>query len=514
MSVSIPEFWKLVIDSRLLSAAECQKLGEEFGYVKGAAKQGNTRTLAEWLISRNVMSRYQTKILLGGRPGPFVYEDYKLYDRIDQGPLAGMFRAVHGPTRHPVILHFLSGPVTQNLQLWNAAASRTQAQCALVHPHVVRCHELVILAAYKFVVLEGLQGETVDQVLAAAGGRFAMPEACRIARQASLGLAQLHQTGQVFGDVRPASLWMEPGGNVKLPHDPLRSPSPIDLKAFDPTGCLLARADYLAPELTQPGKSPDALTDVYGLGCTLYHMLSGRPPFPGGSVTQKMGRHATEAIEPLDQVSGIPQPVAQIVAYMMAKNPSVRYQSAADVASALGQFVDHSQVVPQPALAVPTLPAYENTINEKRATLAAKAAGVAGIVPQTSLPQVQEPFPEIQTHSGAPASSTSPGPIASGAGVGDREESQTTSASPAPEAGSSSEDPSGKPQQDQQQQPEGGRQGGRTALLTRRNILIAAAVALAVLLIVLLSTWGSCSWTDTPDTDQRADAGYGGAALC
>ena len=83
MSVAIPEFWKLVIESRLLTAEQCGKLGADFGHVKGAANQSNARTLAEWLVSRNALSRYQSTVLLAGRAGPFYYGDYRVYDRVE-----------------------------------------------------------------------------------------------------------------------------------------------------------------------------------------------------------------------------------------------------------------------------------------------------------------------------------------------------------------------------------------------------------------------------------------------
>ena len=83
------------------------------------------------------------------------------------------------------------------------------------------------------------------------------------------------------------------------------------------------------------GRLPDPLTDIYALGCTLYALLAGQPPFAGGSLQQKLARHATEPIRPLESM-GVPQPIAQLVAYLMAKNPAVRYQSAALVGRAAG----------------------------------------------------------------------------------------------------------------------------------------------------------------------------------
>ena len=114
MSVEIPEFWQLLSESRLLVPEECDELAQAFGGVKGAAKQGNSRTLAEWLIAEGRITRYQSTLLLAGTPGPFFYGEYRVHDRMGEGLLAGRFRATHVPTSHGVILEFISGPVARN----------------------------------------------------------------------------------------------------------------------------------------------------------------------------------------------------------------------------------------------------------------------------------------------------------------------------------------------------------------------------------------------------------------
>jgi len=367
MAIPISDFWKLVAESRLLTAAECEKLDHEFGSVKGAAAQGNSRTLAEWLISRKVMSRYQTTVILGGRAGPFIYGSYKIYDRENQGPLSGMFRALHITTGHPVLLRFLTGTNVQNPQTWKTLATQAEPYYTLVDPHLVRCFETVDLEAYKFLVMEGLTGKSLSDTLAEAGGRFALPQAARIARQITLGLARLHQIDRVAADIRPETIWVEPSGNIKLLHNPFATVGPIHWQAPDPTGLLLAQADYAAPELMQPGTAPNPLSDIYSLGCLFYRMVVGQPPFPAGDIRSKMNRHATEPIQPLHHIASIPEAVGQITLYLMAKNPSVRYQKASDVADALQPSVDPSQIAPQPSQAAPTLPAYERTIHEQRA---------------------------------------------------------------------------------------------------------------------------------------------------
>nr|MCU0981852.1 hypothetical protein [Pirellulaceae bacterium] len=178
MAASIPEFWQLLTDSQLVTAEQCQQLMASFGQVKGTAMGGNARTLAEWLISRGVLTRYQTMVLMAGRSGPFLYGDYKLYDRLESGALAGMFRAVHVPTQHPVVLQFLTGPATQDPRQWAALAPQLQVHSAVQHPHLQRCFEVVDLTSYRFLVVEDLRGQSVDQLLA-GGQRLPPAEACR-----------------------------------------------------------------------------------------------------------------------------------------------------------------------------------------------------------------------------------------------------------------------------------------------------------------------------------------------
>ena len=85
MSVSIQEFWRLLEESGLASATTCQNLKAEFGRLRGASIQGNAKTLSEWLIAENAISRFHSTILLAGRTGPFFYDEFKISDRVEGG---------------------------------------------------------------------------------------------------------------------------------------------------------------------------------------------------------------------------------------------------------------------------------------------------------------------------------------------------------------------------------------------------------------------------------------------
>lgn len=394
MTVAIPDFWKLIIDSRLLTPEQCHMLGSEFAGVKGAVAQANAKSLSQFLIARNALSNYQSTVILAGRSGPFFYGDYKVYDRVEQGRLAGLFRAIHVPTSHLAMLQFFTGPVTQDPNLWAGMAQQVLMHCGVVHPHLQRWHEPVDLTSFKFLVGEDLQGESLEQRLATCG---VLPpqEACRVVRAVALGLAHLHQSGLVHGDVRPQNLWLEPSGHVKLLRDPSSTPTPIHLTPSDQANQLLIKSDYMAPELSQQGKTHDYLTDVYALGCTLYQLLSGRPPFPGGDVMQKLGRHANERIQPLESF-GVPPQIGQAVAFMMAKNPAVRFQQASIVADQLAPFIDPAYLYMQPPPAAPTLASYETWVAQKQAALS--GAPYAGYAPVAA--PAQSEFPAVNVSRG------------------------------------------------------------------------------------------------------------------
>lgn len=366
MGMTNKDLWRLAIQSRLLTADQGKLLARKFAQIRGS-NVDDPRLLGEWLVSENAISRYQMKVLLAGRSGPFNYGDYQVYDRVSDGRLAGMFRAIHLPTRHPVLLAFLSPEVAKSDRRWAAVAAQTQAWGRTAHPNLARVYEPVDLKTHRLVVLEDIRGQSLESVLAA--GLPHSTEASLWVQQAAMALSHLQRAQMAHGDVRPATLWLDLQGQVKLFVDPREPRTAPAVQQPDATGWLLERADYLAPEFSNGRKLPDAQTDIYALGASLYQLLSGRPPFPGGDVAQKMQRHANEAVQPIGP--SVPPELAQLVNYMMAKDREVRYQEAEHVAEQLRPFAAAAPSTPTPP---PTLTPYLQHIKQKQAELAAAEA--------------------------------------------------------------------------------------------------------------------------------------------
>src|SRR5205814_244602 len=111
---------------------------------------------------------------------------------------------------------------------------------------------------------------------------------------------------------------------------------------------------YLAPEQARDPRNIDVRADIYSLGCTLYHLLTGQPPFPDKNILNQMIRHATETPKPLQEfVPGLPEGLSQIVSWMMAKQPGQRYPTPARAAQALDAFL---MVTSEPAKAAEESP--------------------------------------------------------------------------------------------------------------------------------------------------------------
>ncbi len=211
MPDSEQDLWQLAETARLFSAAARVRLAAKY-HAKRGEQPASAADVAHWLVRKRVITPYQAKVLLAGRPGPFAFGKYLVTDKIGQGRLAGLFRAIHRPTNCPVLLEFLKSPRPGSPE-WKQIAARAAKFAEQAETRLVRNYELVHHTPYAFAVHESLRGAAAAESIAA---ERSPADACAFAREAALALDELHSAGLVHGRVSPENLWLDEQLGPKL----------------------------------------------------------------------------------------------------------------------------------------------------------------------------------------------------------------------------------------------------------------------------------------------------------
>jgi eukaryotic-like serine/threonine-protein kinase len=213
----------------------------------------------------------------------------------------------------------------------------------LAHPNLVAADDAGEVEGVPYLVLEFVEGHDLAWIVQQRGPLPAA-EACEVVRRAALGLEHLHKHGLVHRDVKPANLMLTPSGQVKLldlgmaryPH------VPVPGEQITLPGQFLGTPDYVAPEQCLDCHAVDGRADIYALGCTLYELLTGQPPFAGpdhGSVYLKMKAHVEAPVPPIrGRRADVPERLAAALERMLAKDRTGRFVTAAGVVAALQPF--------------------------------------------------------------------------------------------------------------------------------------------------------------------------------
>jgi serine/threonine protein kinase len=209
----------------------------------------------------------------------------------------------------------------------------------LAHPNLVAAYDTGGVAGLPYFVMEFVEGIGLDE-LVSQQGPLPVAEACEVVRQAALGLQHLHEHGLVHRDVKPSNLMLTPSGLVKILD--LGLARLVDQSGqrgqITSPGQFLGTLDYVAPEQCDNSHAVDIRADIYGLGCTLYHLLSGHPPFAAfSSPYQKLKAQAETPVPPVrERRPDVPLPLTSAMERMLAKEREKRFTTPAEVVEALG----------------------------------------------------------------------------------------------------------------------------------------------------------------------------------
>jgi beta-lactam-binding protein with PASTA domain/predicted Ser/Thr protein kinase len=230
-----------------------------------------------------------------------------------------------------------------------------QAAASIGHPHIVSVFDTGSDDGVHFIVMEYVEGRTLAEILA-GGGRILPDRAIDIAMDVCRALEAAHAQGVIHRDIKPGNIMLDPRGDVKVTDFGIaRVTTTADTVAQ--TAAILGTASYLSPEQAQ-GQPVDGRSDIYSLGCVLYEMVTGRPPFLGDSPVAVASKQVLEQPTPASQLNpDVTADLDAVILRALAKNPANRYQSAEEMRADLerakrGLPVDATPLLPAGATQV------------------------------------------------------------------------------------------------------------------------------------------------------------------
>jgi len=300
--------------------------------------------IADALVRKGTLTQWQAENLLQGKHRGFNLGKYRLLSLLGRGGAGAVYLAEHTLMRRRCAIKVLPTPKPGDSAFLTRFHREAQAVAALDHTNIVRAYDFDKAMDGKtevhLLVMEFVDGESLHDRVVRKGPLEAV-EAADYVRQAAEGLAYAHRSGIIHRDIKPANLLVARDGVVKI----------LDLglaKFFDDAPAaatarqegIVGTADFVSPEQALDSGTVDARTDLYSLGCTFYFLLAGHPPFPEGTLPQRLLSHKTKepvAIETLR--SDVNPGLSAILRKMMAKKPEERFQTAADVSEALREWL-------------------------------------------------------------------------------------------------------------------------------------------------------------------------------
>jgi serine/threonine protein kinase len=291
------------------------------------------KALADALVQRGLLTQFQSQQLLMGKSRGFNIGKYKILERIGAGGMALVYLCEDPDRQSRVAVKVLPNSHAQDEEYLKRFQREARAVAGLEHPNIVQTFDIDRDGKLNFIVMEYVEGTGLYDIVQNHGPMDPI-RAAHYIRQAAVGLQRAHEANMVHRDIKPGNLMVDRAGTVKV----------LDMglaRIFSDSEEVLTRGilgtpDYFAPEQSKDSHNVDIRADIYGLGCTFYYLLTGAPPFPEGSIAQKLVWHQTRPPKPIRALRPeVPEGLAAVIHKMLAKDPAQRYQTPAELAEAL-----------------------------------------------------------------------------------------------------------------------------------------------------------------------------------
>jgi eukaryotic-like serine/threonine-protein kinase len=304
--------------------------------------------VARRLADLGWLTPYQIGRIFEGTDQELVVGRYRILSLLGEGGLCQVFRAWDTGNRWVVALKVVHLHLRTQQEVLQQLRQEVEVMARLSHPNFIKVLQAPTDEASYYFAMEFIDGLDLAKVLQQTGP-LPMAQACDYVRQVARGLQYAYEQGLVHRDIKPANLIVSyKGDHVRILDIGLArlewsfrdlSTGSSSYRKDKSAVPLMGTPDYIAPEQALSPEQANIRADIYSLGCTLYHLLAGQPPFPGKSLTQKLVHHQqTPPPSVCDRRPDLPPELAAVIQKMMAKSPDDRYQTPAGVVVALIRF--------------------------------------------------------------------------------------------------------------------------------------------------------------------------------
>lgn len=330
--------WEQLIDNfprtKLIAEEEWESLKQEWQQTADDSVKTDVDAFLQFLVDKSAITSWHKENLLSGKYKGFFLGGYKLLKHVGAGGMSSVYLGEHVMMGRQVAIKILPrSRVSSDTSYLQRFMQEAQAAASLNHPNIVTAYDIDNENGIYYFVMEYVDGQDLN-ALVKSNGPMDYAVAVNYIYQAACGLAHAHERGLIHRDMKPANLLVDSNGTVKILDMGLALFSESDRAsltlAYDEN--VLGTADYLAPEQARNSHTVDARADIYSLGCTLYFLLTGHPPFTEGTLPQRILAHQQK--QPPEITVDRPDCPADLVAIckkMMMKKPEQRQKDMQQV---------------------------------------------------------------------------------------------------------------------------------------------------------------------------------------
>ena len=251
------------------------------------------------------------------------FGDYEILEELGAGGMGKVYRARDLTLDRVVALKTLARQLSQDTDYVQRFLKEARAAARLNHPNIVQIYDFGCVDSIYYLAMEFVDGHSLGTYL--KRGHFSEPESVQIIRHACRALSVAHADGIVHRDIKPDNLMLTSRGDVKLVDLGIAKRLDED-HSLTQTGQAIGTPHYISPEQIRGQRDVDSRADIYSLGATLYHLLTGHTPYPGSSGPIVMSMHLVEPLpDPRRFEASLTDGVCRVVRKMMAKNRDERY---------------------------------------------------------------------------------------------------------------------------------------------------------------------------------------------